>query len=374
MSATMTRRASFPATGQRGALPNARTARGDGARGEIVKRSGRTDRAAIILMALDDERSHQILSRLDEDEIRRVSAAMAHLGRAELELVNQTIADFTAEVSRTCNIIGTAETTEKLLLRVLPPDKVAEIMEEVKAPTSKNVWEKLAHVQPQTLASYLRNEYPQTAAVILSRLPAQHAARVLRLLPERVAAEITLRVVRMNSIQRSVLIDIEETLRREFISELARSFERDSASVMAEMLNRSEQDVVNRILTSLEQIEPQVAARIRRIMFTFEDLKRVDPSTFGMLIAEIPAEKLPIALTNVSDILADMFLAAMSERAGNILRDEMASMPTPRRKAIEEAQTEIVAIAKRLSDQGRIVILDPEEEQEEEEPMAEEGM
>lgn len=358
MSATMTQSARLAAAATLRGLSNTKATRT-----ELVKRSGKTDRAAIILMALDDERSHRILSRLDEAEIRRLSAAMATLGRADVELVNQTIAEFTAEVSRTCNIVGTAETTEKLLLRVLPPDKVAEIMESVKGPSSKNVWEKLSHVQPQALASYLRNEYPQTAAVILSRLPPQHAARVLRLLPDRFAAEIALRVVRMNSIQRSVLTDIEETLRREFVSELARSFERDSASVMAEMLNRSDKDVVTRVLASLEQSEPQVAARIRRIMFTFEDLKRVDQATFGALVAEIPAEKLPVALSNASTTLVDMFLASISERAGNILRDEMASMPPARKKAVEEAQAEIVAIAKRLADQGRIVILDPEEDE-----------
>ena len=289
---------------------------------------------------------------------------MANLGRADQEVVGQTIAAFTAEVGRTCNIVGTAETTEKLLLRALPPDKVAEIMEGVKGPNTRNVWEKLAHVQPQVLASYLRNEYPQTAAVILARLPPQHAARVLRLLPERTTAEIALRVVRMNSIQRSVLADIEETLRREFVSELSKSFERDSASVMAEMLNRSDEDVVTRVLTALEQSEPQLASRIRRIMFTFEDLKRVDPITFGALIAEIPTEKLPIALSNASPALRDLFMANMSERAGNMLREEMETMPTPRRKIAEEVQADIVGLAKRLSDEGRIVILDLEDEEE----------
>ena len=188
-----------------------------------------------------------------------------------------------------------------MLSLFLPPDKVAEIMEEAKGPDGKNIWDKLSHVQPQTLAGYLRNEYPQTAAVILARLPAAHAAKVMRLMPNKNAADIAVRMVRMTSVQRPVLNDIEEALKREFTSVLGQAYERDSASIVAEMLNRSDQEVVDRILGALEDKEPQATQRIRRIMFTFEDLRRIEPGTFGLLIAEIPTERLPIALSAASD-------------------------------------------------------------------------
>lgn len=328
------------------------------------KRSATLDKAAIIVMALDDERSKKLISRLGEDELRLLGGAMARLGRADLDTVERTIAEFRTEIGRTCSVVGGTDAAEKMLRMFLPPDKVAEIMDEIKGPDGKNIWEKLSHIQPQTLAGYLRNEYPQTAAVILSKLPAPQAARVLRLLPNRVSAEITLRMVRLNSIQRTVLTDIEETLKREFTSELSRAYERDSTSIVAEMLNRSDQDVVDRILTALEEKEPQAAARIRRIMFTFEDLRRIEPATFGLLIAEIPPERLPIALANASAELAALFLSQMSERARKMLTEEMESMPPPRRKTIEEAQGDIITLAKRMIDEGRIIL----QEQEEDEP------
>ncbi len=259
-------------------------------------------------------------------------------------------------------MVGTLETTEKLLKLALPPEKVAQILDEIKGPHGRNIWEKLGHLQPQMLAGYLRNEYPQTVAVILAKLPAGHAARVLRLLPERLAADVSIRLVRINSIQRSVLSDIEDTLKREFVTELSRSYERDSMSIMAEMLNRSEKDVLERIMATLEEAEPQAAARIRRIMFTFEDLRRVDPSTFGILIAECAVEKLPVALGGASPELCDMFLSNMSERAANMLREEMETMMSPRRKAVDDAQAEIVALARRLNDEGRILINDQDED------------
>lgn len=333
-------------------------------RTETPKPTSRAAKAAIIMMALDAERSQRILSELDESEIRRLGGAMASLGRAGLEQVEKTVAEFEAEVGRTCNVVGTLETTEKLLKLALPPEKVAEIIDEIKGPNGRNIWEKLAHLQPQLLAGYLRNEYPQTVAVILAKLPAAHAARILRLLPERLAADVSIRLVRINSIQRSVLSDIEDTLKREFVTELSRSYERDSTSIMAEMLNRSEKDVLDRIMASLEEAEPQAAARIRRIMFTFEDLRRVDRSTFGILIGECAVEKLPVALSGASPELCEMFLSGMSERAANMLREEMESMMAPRRKAVDEAQAEIVALARRLNDEGRILINDEEEDNE----------
>lgn len=329
----------------------------------VPRRAVTAEKAAIVLMALDDERSQRILSRLDEEEVRKLSMAMATMGRTDLETVERVVLDFRAEVGRTCNIVGGAEATEKMLRRFLPPDKVSEIMDEIKGPHGKNIWEKLSHIQPQLLAGYLRNEYPQTAAVILAKLPAPHAAKVLKLLPNRLSADIAVRLVRMNSIQRTVLTDIEETLKREFSTELARSYERDSASIMAEMLNRSESDVVERVLAALEEKEPQAAARVRRIMFTFEDLRRIDPSTFGALIAECRAELLPIALAHASEELRELFLSRLSERAGKMLLEEIATMPPPRRKVVDDAQTEIIDLAKRMVDDGRLQILEPEEEE-----------
>jgi flagellar motor switch protein FliG len=314
-------------------------------------------------MCLDPERSKRLLTQLDEDEVRRLSAAMARLGRTDLETVEEVIEEFRTQVGHGVSLVGGYEAAEKMLSLFLPPDKVAEIMEEAKGPNGRNIWDKLSHIQPQTLSGYLRNEYPQTAAVILSRLPAHHAAKVVRLLPNKLAADISLRMVRLTSVQRPVLMDIEEALKREFTSVLGRAYERDSASIVAEMLNRSEQDVVDRILAELEEKEPQAAARIRRIMFTFEDLQRIEPSTFGLLIAEIPSERLPIALASASDETRDLFLSQMSERARKMLIEEIENQAMPRRKTIEEAQSEIIDIAKRMINEGRVVLREQDEDE-----------
>ena len=329
----------------------------------VSAQSHSCEKAAIIVMALDEERSRRLVSSLTEDEVRRLGSAMARMGRTDIDTMRQVIEDFNAEVSRSSGISGGFEAAERMLSRFLPPEKVTEIISEAKGPGGKNIWDKLSHIQPQTLAGYLRNEYPQTAAVILARLPAVHAAKVIRLLPNKNAAEISLRMVRMTNVQRPVLLDIEEALKRDFTSVLGQSQERDSTSILAEMLNRSDQEMVDRILTALEDKEPKAAARIRRIMFTFEDLRRIEPSSFGQVIAETSPERIPIALAAASDDIKALFMAQMSERAQKMLLEEMENQAPPRRKTIEEAQSEIVDIAKRLIGEGRIILMEQEEEE-----------
>lgn len=323
---------------------------------ELVRRSEALDKAAIILMTLDQARVQQIFARLDDDEIRRVSRAMATLGATDADRVAQTVTEFQSALGRAGNLVGSAHNTERMLRQVLPPQKAAEIIQDISGGGNSRVWEKLAQLTPEALAGYLGNESPQTASVVLAKLPAQFAARVLALLPD--PAEVALRMVRSTAVQNTVLSDIEETLRREFVADGASPRGRDSSRLLAELLNHSERAMVQRVMALITEQDAEAAIKVRRQMFGFEDLVRVDPTTFGALIAECPAEKIPIALATAAAPLRDLFLSRMSERAANMLREEMESMAKPRQRVIDEAQAEIVAIAKRLAETGRIFILD----------------
>jgi flagellar motor switch protein FliG len=326
---------------------------------DLVKRSEALDKAAIILMTMDQARVQQIFSRLDDEEIRRVSRAMTTLGRTEGDLVTQTVSEFQSALGRAGSLVGSAHNTERMLRQVLPPQKAAEIIQDISGARGGMVWEKLTQTTPELLAGYLGNESPQTAAVVLAKLPAQYAARVLALLPD--AAEVALCIVRTKAVQGTVLTDIEETLRREFVGDGNAPRDKDSSRTLADLLNHSDKAIVQQVMTTMTERDAEAAVKVRRLMFGFEDLVRVDPATFGALIAECPAEKLPIALATAEAPLRELFLSRMSERAANMLREEMESMPTPRKRLVDEAQAEIVVLAKRLADAGRIFILDGDE-------------
>ena len=210
--------------------------------------------------------------------------------------------------------MGGFDATEKLLLRVLDADRVAAIMQEIRGPAGRTVWDKLAHVNEAVLASYLKNEYPQTVAVVLSRIEPAHAARVLANLPDDFATEVVMRMLRMEVVQNEIVADVERTLRAEFMSNLARTNRRDNHELMAEIFNYFDRATETRFLNSLEDRNKETADRIKALMFTFEDLAKLDPAGIQTLMRSAGNDRIAIALKGASEQLRELFFKNMSER------------------------------------------------------------
>ncbi len=267
-------------------------------------------------------------------------------------------------MSGTGSLMGSYEATERLMARILPEDKVASIMEEIRGPAGRTMWDKLANVNETVLANYLKNEYPQTVAVVLSKIKPEHAARVLGALPEEFALEVVQRMLRMESVQKDILDKVEKTLRVEFMSNLARTAKRDSHEHMAEIFNNFDRQTEGRFLTSLEERSRDSAERIKALMFTFEDLGKLDPGSIQTLLRNVEKDKLGLALKGATDTLRDVFFSNMSERAGKILREDMEAMGPVRLKDVDEAQMRMVNVAKDLANKGEIMIASKQGEDE----------
>ena len=194
---------------------------------DLTKLSG-PDKAAVMLLALGEEHGAQLWEMFDDDEIRELSMSMSTLGTVEADLVEQLILEFVSKMSSTGALVGTYDSTERLLTRFLPEDRVNMVMEEIRGPAGRTMWDKLGNVNEVVLANYLKNEYPQTVAVVLSKIRADHAANVLGALPEDFSMEVVNRMLRMESVQKDILDKVEHTLRQEFMSNLARTNRRDS--------------------------------------------------------------------------------------------------------------------------------------------------
>jgi flagellar motor switch protein FliG len=220
------------------------------------------------------------------------------------------------------------------------------------------MWDKLGNVNETVLANYLKNEYPQTVAVILSKVKAEHAARVLTQLPESFAMEVVMRMLRMEAVQKDVLDDVERTLRTEFFTNLARTNKRDPHEMIAEIFNSLDRTTENRFISALEERNRDSAERIKSLMFTFEDLGKLDGQSIQKVLRQADRAKVPLALKGASETLRDLFFSNMSERAAKLLREEMQSMGPVRLRDVEDAQTYLVSIAKELSAAGEIVIAD----------------
>ena len=320
-------------------------------------------KAATLMLALDEEQAAKIFGKLHEDEIRDLSLSMAALGNVPSTQVEEVVREFALLLGQTGNLVGSYDVTERLLLRTLPKDRVAQIMEEIRGPAGRTMWDKLGNVNEAVLANYLKNEYPQTVAVVLSKVKPDHAARVLSLLPEAFAMEVVMRMLRMETIQKEALDGVERTLRSEFMSNLARGQRRDAHEVMAEIFNNLDRAAETRILIALEERNRESAEKIRALMFTFDDLQRVDGPGIQLLLRAVPKDKLVLALKGASEPLRDLFFRNLSERASKLLKDDLGALGPVRLRDVEEAQAVIVAQAKDLAAQGQIQMAESGEDE-----------
>jgi flagellar motor switch protein FliG len=218
------------------------------------------------------------------------------------------------------------------------------------------MWEKLSNVQEEVLANYLKNEYPQTVAVVLSKLSAEHAARVLTILPESMALDVVGRMLKMEAVQKSVIERIEQTLRTEFMSNLSQTRRRDAHEVMAEIFNNFDRQTETRFLTTLEEEDRESAERIKALMFTFDDLTKLDAGSAQTLMRHVDKDKLAIALKGASEEVRTFFLGNMSTRAAKMLTDDMQAMGPVRLRDVDEAQALLVNLAKDLAAKGEIML------------------
>src|SRR6266702_4204537 len=212
-------------------------------------------RAAILMLALGEQYGGKVWQLLDDDEVGE-----------------DLLLEFVSRMSASGALMGTFDATERLLQQYLPSERVTGIMDEIRGPAGRNMWEKLSNVQEEVLANYLKNEYPQTIAVVLSKLRPEHAARVLAILPEDMALDVVNRMLRMEAVQKEVIERVEQTLRTEFMSNLSQTRRRDAHEVMAEIFNNFDRQTETRFITSLEEDNREAAERIKTLMFTFDDL------------------------------------------------------------------------------------------------------
>ena len=321
-------------------------------------------KAALLVMSVGEDTAAKIFQLMHDDEIREISQTMANLGTVNATVIERLFVEFADQISSTGTLTGTYESTERLLSKVLDKSKVDQIMEEIRGPAGRTMWDKLGNVHESVLANFLKNEYPQTVAVVLSKVKPDHGARVLSMLPEAFAMEVIMRMLRMESVQKDILDDVERVLRNEFMSNLARTSRRDAHEMIAEIFNNLDRASEQRFLTALEERNRDSAEKVRSLMFTFEDLGKLDPGGVQTLLRSIEKDKLPIALKGASETLRDLFLSNMSERASKMLKEDMAAMGPVRVRDVEEAQLAMVTVAKDLAGKGEIMLSDKKGEDE----------
>lgn len=313
-------------------------------------------KAAMLMLVVGDKHAQLLFDRLEIGEIKLITQEMSELGRIRGTDVDQLFHSFNTIMGGGSGVVGTYDTAKQLLSRIMDEEKVAMIMKDIGGPPGGNVWEKLSKVDDSVLANFLKNEYPQTIAVVLSKIRTEHAARVMSQLPKEISIEAMMRMLRLDALQEEIMTDVEDLLRGEFMANATGAPPPDQHEVIAEIFNFFDRTTETSFMEMLEERNKESAELIRSLMFTFDDLAKLDGQAIQLLLRNVDNSRLGLALKGGKDELKELFFNNMSERASKILREDMENMGPVRVKDVEEAQSEIVIAAKNLIDRGEIMI------------------
>jgi flagellar motor switch protein FliG len=316
-----------------------------------------SQKVAIVLLSLSDENATKVFSLMSEEEITDISHAMSRLGAVSPEVIENVMGNVYAELAGDSMFLGNMHSTERLLDKILDKERVTTLMDEIRGPQGRNTWEKLANVNEEMLALYFRNEHPQTAALVLSKISPDHAAKVLSFLPDSFAFEIISRILSIGSVKKEILERVEKILRAEFISSVGKTQKHDTFEMLAEIFNNLDRNSESKFMSMLESNIPDAATKIKDMMFTFNDLAKIDSKGIQRLLREVEKSKLTLSLKGAPEEVKKLLLASMSQRAAKIIEEDLMALGSVRVKDVDAARGEVVAAAKRLIEAGEIDIV-----------------
>ena len=318
------------------------------------------DKAAIVLNALGQDQAIGVLKQIRDIDVRKLISPMQSFNRVPVGVVNEVLREFLNRLSEKDELIFDTDFTK--------PDVLGKALGEERA---KIIFGKIKHinlvqrpnltvlesVDVKTVAEFLMEEHPQTIALVTAHLDLDKQVSLIKQLPDSIRAEVLIRMASLENIAPEKVTELDEILKDELEeSGKLRSAGFGGVMAIAELINSLDRKTMNSVMTRLEDKEPLLAEEIRQNMFTFADLIKIDDRGIQTLLREVPQDKLLRALKTASDGLRDKIFNAMSERARELLKDDLAAMGPTKVSEIEAAQREIVAIVKRLEDEGKIVI------------------
>ncbi len=321
-------------------------------------------KAAIFLMVMGEEFTSEVYKYLDEDDIKRIGIEMAKLEYVPAEAVRKVLEEANLEAKELMGDISVSpeEFLQKSLVKAYG-EKGKQLWEEIKKELGPETFKKLKKLDPKTVANFLRNEHPQTIAIVLVHLDADQAGQILQFLPEKVRSEVLLRIALLDKVDPEIVQEISNALEEE-LQAVGGTFARKLGGTekAAEIITHVGRELEEEILSDIEEENPNLAEEIRKYLFTFEDFLAVDDLAIQTILREISTDDLRLALKGASEEVREKFFRNMSERAANLLREDLEVMGPVRVSEVEKAQQNIIKVAKRLEQEGKIILGRGEEE------------
>src|SRR5512146_699213 len=317
-----------------------------------------TERAAILLLTLGEQEAAQVLKHMGAKEVQRIGTAMAKLTGVSREEVTGVVSDFTTSVeSQTAVGVGTDEFLRKVLVDALGEDKAASIIDRINIGRSTKGLEALKWMDPRAVAELIRLEHPQIIAIVLAYLDADQSAEVLGHLPMSVRADVVARIATLDGVQPSALTELDDIMEKQFAGKSAgKTSVLGGAKAAADIINFLEPSQESALMEQIEKSDEALAARILDLVFVFDNLIDIDDRSMQELLRQVAAEKLLLAMKGAEDALKEKIFKNMSQRAAEMLRDDLEAKGPVRLSEVEAEQKEILKTVRRLADEGQIVL------------------
>ena len=315
-------------------------------------------KAAILLVSLDQEIASQILGVLDAETLEKVTQEIAKLGMVSQEERDQVVEEFyQMNVARQYVQQGGIEYARTLLKKSLPGNQADHIVRNVEHAITSRPFSFLQKTDPQNLLTFIQDEHPQTIALVLAHVEAAQAAEVIRGLSQKKQVDVVRRLAAMETTNPDVIREVEEGLEKRMSTVVSQKFEKTGGvEAVAQILNLTDRTTEKGIMESLEEESPELTEEIRKLMFVFEDIMLVDDKGVQQVLKEVDTEDLALAMKTASEELKEKIFRNMSERAANLLKEDMEYMGPVRLSEVEAAQQKIADVVRRLEEAGELII------------------
>jgi flagellar motor switch protein FliG len=318
----------------------------------------RVQRAAVLMLLVGEQQASEIIRFMSPKEVQELGAAMVQVADLSQEAVNFVLDEFIATLKKQTSLgLGTSDYVEKVMKRALGDDKAASVLNRIMPGQGSKGLDILSWMDARAIADMIRGEHPQVTAIILSVLEHSVAADVLAFLPGELRPEIIQRVAALDVVQPSAMEELEAIMKKQFANNsTAKSSSFGGVKAAAKIMNFTKTELESTVMKGLEDLDPDLMLKIQDNMFTFENLTAVDNKGIQVLMRNVEPDQLMTALKGASEAVLDRFLSNMSERARGMFKDDMDAKGPLRISQVEDAQKQIMRMARKLSDAGDLIL------------------
>lgn len=316
------------------------------------------DKAAILLIYLGPEATSKVFEHMDDVDIKKISQSMARLGHVSREEIHAVVSEFTDITNPESGFFSQGEEfVKKILEKALGVQKAQSLLQELRTSSIGDMVDVLAGMDSKTIANFFSQEHPQTIAVILAKLKPKQTSEIIGLLPQELQAEVVLRIAEVDQVSPEIIAEIDEVIRKELTSLGGiQRFKVGGVEKVVDMFGYLDRSREKKILDRLDVLNQPLAEVIRKHLFTFEDIFKLDDRAIQSIMREVSNDTLTLAMKTSPDDVKDKIFRNISSRAADMIREDLEVLGPVRLSDVEKAQSEIIKVVRKMEEEGKVVI------------------